>query len=197
MPALLLATLPLQPAIGSDERINVEARDSETEARTGITRLIGDVIITRGPMRVEADHGIVRYEENQLSELELTGEPCVWQDRLEDGTEVSGEASRIDFDIASNSIRFSGNAFVRHPQGDVTGDVLTYNLDTETLSATSTEEESRVRYVIEPGSGRPRQVDPDEDTPDSPEEDEEEEDETGDPDPVDGEDEPANENDNG
>ncbi len=155
---VLLIAAPDPAQASSDEKINVEARDSETETRTGFTRLIGDVIITRGAMEVRADNGLVRYAENRLTELELTGEPCTWKDRLEDGTEVNGEASQINFDIESNSIRFTGNAFVRHPQGDVTGDILTYNLDNETLSATSTEEGSRVRYVIEPGSGQARRV---------------------------------------
>lgn len=147
IPILLIGPTDLLRA-NDDERITIDARDSELEARTGITRLIGDVVITRGPMEVRADHGVVVYADNRLTEVELTGDPCTWKDRLEDGTEIFGEAQTIEFDIASNTVRFSGNAYVRHPQGDITGDVLTYNLDTETLSGT------RTRHVIEPAAGR-------------------------------------------
>ena len=105
--------------------------------------------ITRGPMAVEADRGVVRQTEGQITEVELEGAPSTWRDRLEDGSVVTGEASDIRFDVLANVITLTGNAIIRHEQGEFTGDELVYDLTAESLAGRSTGDE-RVRVIIEP-----------------------------------------------
>jgi lipopolysaccharide export system protein LptA len=84
-----------------------------------------------------------------MTEIELTGDPTTWEDTLEDGTVVTGEARRIHFDIEQNVVTLTGSARLEHEQGRYTGDELVYDLDTESLAGRGTDG-NRVRVVIEP-----------------------------------------------
>ncbi len=101
-------------------------------------------------MRVDADEGIVRQADGRITEIELSGNPTTWLDRLDDGTLVQGQAQRIHFDVAENVVTLSGSARLEHERGEYTGDELTYDLDTESLAGRATSEGNRVRVILEP-----------------------------------------------
>lgn len=100
-------------------------------------------------MDVQADRGFMRQQEGRITEVELQGAPATWSDQLEDGSIVSGEAGTIFFDVIANVVTLTGNAVIRHEQGEFTGDELVYDLNAESLAGRSTGDE-RVRVVIEP-----------------------------------------------
>jgi lipopolysaccharide export system protein LptA len=158
-PLILLLGVSSTPAQESEPAGGAQATeapiiiDSETtsyDMRAGVNRFEGNVTITRGPMRVDADQGVVRQADGRITEIELTGNPTTWLDRLEDGTQVEGEAQRIHFDVAQNVVTLSGSARLEHERGEYTGDELTYDLDTESLAGRATGEGNRVRVILEP-----------------------------------------------
>lgn len=100
-------------------------------------------------MQVHADSGVVRQVDGQISTVELEGAPATWRDRLDDGSLVSGESRSIHFDVQANVVTLTGNAVIRHAQGEFTGDELVYDLNAESLAGRSTGND-RVRVVIEP-----------------------------------------------
>ena len=160
-PLILLLGVSSTPAQESEPAAVAEAAeapiiiDSETtsyDMRAGVNRFDGNVTITRGPMRVDADEGVVRQAEGRITEIELTGNPTTWVDRLDDGTQVEGEAQRIHFDVVENVVTLSGGARLEHERGEYTGDELTYDLDTESLAGRATGEGNRVRVILEPDS---------------------------------------------
>jgi len=152
--AALLATLvtcALQAAAQEDviePPIIIDSESNDYDLRTGVTRFSDDVTITRGPMRVTADFGEVRQTEDEISEIVLTGSPTRWEDRLDDGSRVQGQAARIHFDVATNIITLTGDARLLHEQGEFTGDELDYNLDTERLAGRGSAGQ-RARVVLE------------------------------------------------
>jgi lipopolysaccharide export system protein LptA len=129
--------------------IVIDSESSESDLRSGITRFSDNVTISRGPMLVFADEGVVRQVDGEITEIELTGSPTEWRDTLEDGTVVTGEAANIRFDVVENVVTLTGSARLQHEQGRYTGDELVYDLDTESLAGRGTEG-NRVRVVIEP-----------------------------------------------
>lgn len=153
--ALLLAIEPSaaqQPADADAvvrPPIVIDSETSESDLRSGITRFGGNVTITRGPMRVDADQGVVRQVDGEMTEIELTGDPTTWEDTLEDGSVVTGRAERIHFDIVDNVVTLTGDARLVHEQGSYTGEELVYDLDTESLAGRGSDG-NRVRVVIEP-----------------------------------------------
>jgi lipopolysaccharide export system protein LptA len=150
------ATAPIRAqetadAVPAEPPVVIDAERSYYDLRSGVTRFEDNVSITRGAMAVEADRGVVRQTDGQITEVELEGAPSTWRDRLEDGSIVTGEARDIRFDVLANVITLTGNAIIRHEQGEFTGDELVYDLNAESLAGRSTGDE-RVRVVIEPGA---------------------------------------------
>lgn len=137
----------LRPAVRP--AIVIDAERNFYDLRSGVTRFEDNVSITRGAMEVQADRGTIRQASGQITEVELEGRPSTWRDRLDDGSIVTGEASMIHFDVIANIVTLTGNAIIRHEQGEFTGDELVYDLTAESLAGRSTGNE-RVRVVIEP-----------------------------------------------
>lgn len=150
---LILTTVDAQdaPAPAPPPPIEIEAENSDYDLRTGVSHFIDNVVITRGNMIVHADIGTLYQTEGRISRVELRGTPSTWRDVLEDGTELTGEATNIHFDVATNIVTLSGNAWIRHAQGEFTGDELVYDLNNESLFGRSAGD-NRVRVIIESGA---------------------------------------------
>ena len=136
--------------------IVIDSVNNEYDLRNGLTRFWDDVSIERGAMKVSADEGLVRQADGEIVSIELTGNPTRWEDRLEDGTLVQGEARRIVFDVQQNVVTLSQGARIRHEQGEFTGDELIYDLDTENLVGRGSAD-NRARVIIEPDAMRRRE----------------------------------------
>lgn len=172
LPALLLAT-SLAGAQSSAQRSSAEAVvqiveeaaveppiiiDSDTneyDLRSGVTRFNDNVTIQRGAMRVNADEGVVHQDDGRITLVELFGSPTTWRDRLDDGSIVEGTAERIEFQVIENVITLTGNARLRHEQGEFTGNQLIYDLDTESLSGRGSDG-NQARVILEGDSMRNR-----------------------------------------
>lgn len=166
MPAITLALLVASPslvaqsvsaaattAVPAEAPIVIDSVNNEYDLRNGLTRFYDDVSIQRGSMKVSADEGVVRQAEGEIVSIELSGSPTTWEDRLEDGSLVQGEARRIHFDVQKNVITLTDGARIRHEQGEFTGDELIYDLDTENLVGRGSAD-NRARVIIEPEAMR-------------------------------------------
>lgn len=131
--------------------IEIDADRSDYDLRTGISHFRDNVVITRGNMVVHADEGTIHQAEGRISRVELEGNPTTWRDVLDDGSELEGEAARIHFDVPANVVTLTGNARIRHAQGEFSGHELIYDLTAESLAGRS-EGTDRVRVIIEPGA---------------------------------------------
>lgn len=150
--------------------IVIDSVNNEYDLRNGLTRFWDDVSIERGAMKVSADEGLVRQADGEIVSIELTGNPTRWEDRLEDGSLVQGEARRIVFDVQENVVTLSDGARIRHEQGEFTGDELIYDLDTENLVGRGSAG-NRARVVIEPEAMRRREPESTAEPPSAPVED--------------------------
>lgn len=128
--------------------IIIDSDSNAYDLRSGVTRFTGNVTIRRGAMHVQAEQGTVTQEEGRITVVELEGSPTTWNDRLDDGTLVEGEARRIHYNVVTNVITLTGNARLRHEQGEFTGDELVYDLDTERMAGRGSSD-SRARVIIE------------------------------------------------
>lgn len=157
VPGILLAGLILStPALAlrsdREQPINIVADTSEVDAKTGYTRITGGVVITQGSLLVNADEARVYVNEGKVNRVELDGGPATWQQNLESGERMNARASHIDYRVPDGVIELTGNALVNHPQGEISGASLQYELDTEKLRGFSQNGPGgdRVRIRIEP-----------------------------------------------
>jgi len=138
--------------------IVIDSVNNEYDLRNGLTRFYDDVSIERGNMKVSADEGVVRQADGEIASIELSGNPTTWEDRLEDGSLVQGEARRIHFDVQKNVVTLTVGARIRHEKGEFTGDKLIYDLDTENLVGRGSAD-NRARVVIDSEAMRRRDTD--------------------------------------
>lgn len=151
---LMLAQLILvAPAIAleSDRKqpIEVTAERSELDARTGFTHIIGAVEINQGSLEVNADDAEVYVESGRVTRVLLNGKPATWRQQMDSLEWMDARAAQIDYLVNDATILLIGNARVNHPQGQITGDKLTYDLDAEKLRGDSANG-GRITIRLEP-----------------------------------------------
>lgn len=140
--------------------IIIDSDTNQYDLRSGVTRFSDNVTIQRGAMLVNADEGVVHQADGRITRVELFGSPTTWRDRLDDGSIVEGRADQIEFEVIENVVTLTGNARLRHEQGEFTGNQLVYDLDTESLSGRGTDG-NQARVVLEGDSMRNRSSDDD------------------------------------
>lgn len=138
-------------ALESDRQqpIDVTADRSELDARTGFTRIIGSVVIRQGSLEVNADDAEVYVESGRVTRVLLNGAPATWRQQLDSLEWMDARAAEIDYQVNDATILLTGDATVNHPQGQITGDKLTYDLDAEKLRGDSNAG-GRVRIRLDP-----------------------------------------------
>ena len=153
--AILLAATALagNPALAlesdREKPIQVSADGGELDARTGFTRFTGSVQIQQGTLEVNADSANVYTEDGEITRILLKGEPATWHQQLESRKWMRAEASEIDYNRTEQTILLIGNAYVDHPQGEMSGDRFTYDLEAEKLRGAS-DTGGRIQMRLEP-----------------------------------------------
>ncbi|NEZ04670.1 lipopolysaccharide transport periplasmic protein LptA [Wenzhouxiangella sp. XN201] len=126
-------------------RISIDAEDATYDHERGATHLRDNVRITRGSLEVTADEGFSYRGDNGLQRVELFGEPVRWQALTEDGTETTGHADQVVYDLLARTVTLIGNAYIEEPRGTFSGSELVYNLDTQ-----KTEGRGGIQMTVEP-----------------------------------------------
>ncbi len=164
---LLLAVAPASFALKSD-------RDAPTQVESDrmlyddlkqTNVFIGNVVLTKGTIRLLADRLVVRQDAEGFQYATATGEPARFRQKR-DGTGeqwVEGHAQQIDYDGRADTVRLQRNAMLRRTQDgrvldEVHGNDILYESRTEFFTveggdpSTGTAENpgGRVRVVIQP-----------------------------------------------
>lgn len=148
---LILTLLPATElaAQAKPEPIHIDAENSETDLNSGKTILTGSVYIRRGDLEIRADRAVSTPGASRVEQLELTGDPVTWNNILESGEPVDGEARTVIYNVPARTVTLRDAAVIRHPRGRVNGNRLVYDLDTGRLTGERADGEN-VRWLIEP-----------------------------------------------
>ena len=156
----------------SDQPMDVTANYSKSaSSKTGaandpdIVDLDGNVIITRGSIKIHADHArIYRVpaaakdpNAGKYSHMILTGKPAHMQ-QLHDGdcSLMTADANTIDYKPLTNLAELTGGVkVVQAGRGNSQSEHLIYNTDTGEMEAGDTTPGSRVHMVMEPSAAKP------------------------------------------
>lgn len=156
----------------NDQPMNVEANHQKSVAsRSGaasdpdVTDLDGNVIITRGSIRIHADHariyqipsGAKDPNAGKFSHIVLTGKQAHMQ-QLHDGdcALMSADANTIDYKPLSNLAELTGNVkVVQAGHGEQHSQHLIYNTETGDMESGDSSSGSRISMIMEPGSAKP------------------------------------------
>ena len=150
--ALLGLSLPLL-ALESDrqEPLEVSANSTDGTLGDGVTTLRGNVDIRQGTLRITADEAEVKKVDGKVNSVTFRGQPAHLQQEIEEQGLVQATANTIDYQVANGLVTLAGNADVKHPQYQISGDLLTYDLNVQHFQGSSGEDgNGRIHILLDP-----------------------------------------------
>ena len=147
---LLCPALPLM-ALESDrqEPLEVSANSTDGTLGDGVTTLRGSVDIRQGTLRITADEAEVRKIDGRVGAVTFRGQPAFLEQEIEEQGLVQATANVIDYQVASGLVTLTGDADVKHPQYQISGELLTYDLNVQHFQG-SGDGDGRIHILLDP-----------------------------------------------
>ncbi len=148
---LLMQAGPLM-ALESDRQQPLEVHADATEGTLGDGKAIlrGNVEIRQGTLLVKADVAEVEKMEGKVRKVILTGQPVLLQQEIEEQGLVTAKARRIEYEVASGIITLTGAADVVHPQYQIRGETLIYDMNLQHFQGNGGDGNGRIRIQLDP-----------------------------------------------
>jgi lipopolysaccharide export system protein LptA len=156
--ALALGALCAGPAAARSNDRN-QPMDIEAAHTTGTlddrepTVFSGGVKIVQGTLNINADRAVVTLKGSEPVHAVLTGSQAMLKQQMDNGTQMTATADRIDYDISGDVLVLTGNYTVTTQRGSTSGQRLTYNLKSGQVDSGGTDG-GRVKVRILPKSAR-------------------------------------------
>ena len=148
-----------------EQPIEVEADAGELDDINNITIYTGDVVVTRGSIRMTGDKMTVYYNENNdIETLIMDGNPATYR-QLPDNSKVydEAEAKRMEYYELRNLVILLKNAKVRQERYNFSGERIEYDTQLSQVKAWSdlnknagggktgeSKKQERVKIIIKP-----------------------------------------------
>ncbi len=140
-------------ALPSDQNqpVSLEADRATYNERTGITTYTGNVLITQGSIRIEADSIVVNLTSNRsIKDATAKGRPARFQQQISSDKGLArGEGQSVLYDAQAGLVTLTGNALLSQDGARFSGNSIRYSItqgDIEALGNT----QNRVKIVIPP-----------------------------------------------
>jgi len=147
--------------------INIDAghQQGSTDESTP-TVFSGGVHITQGTLDIQSSVAELTVRNGDPTRAVFTGSQVVMKQQMDDGAPVNARADRVDYDLTTETIVFTGNAFMQNPRGSTAGPRITYNMKTGRIDSGGDGSGGRVKTTIMPKSaGQPAPAQPAQDPP--------------------------------
>ena len=157
---LLLLLMGSVLALGDDSQYPIEiAADSAVrEEPSGKTLYRGDVVLTRGSLRIESNELSFTEADTGSTMIAATGAPAsLRQKPSADAPEVIASANLIEYHETDERVRLIGNAKITQDGAVITGSTIDYLIPTQRVIAAgsaSGDTQERVKVTIPPNSLR-------------------------------------------
>jgi len=148
-----LFTLPGHvSALETDRQQPLEVNADSTDGTLGdgIATLKGNVEIRQGTLLIKADIATVEKVEGRVRKFELNGNPVRLQQEIEEEGLVSADAKKVEYMVATGIVTLSGSADVVHPQYNISGEVLVYDLNSQHFQGSGGDNNGRIRIRLDP-----------------------------------------------
>jgi lipopolysaccharide export system protein LptA len=149
---LLSLSMPLM-ALESDRQqpLEVNANSTDGTLGDGVTTLRGNVEIRQGTLHITADEAEVNKVDGRVNSVTFRGKPAFLEQEIEEQGLVQAKANTIDYQVASGLVTLTGNADVKHPQYQISGESLTYDLNIQHFRGSGDENgNGRIHIRLDP-----------------------------------------------
>ena len=149
---LLSLSTPLM-ALESDRQqpLEVNANSTDGTLGDGVTTLRGNVVIRQGTLHITADEAEVTKVGGKVNSVTFRGQPAFLEQEIEEQGLVQAEANTIDYQVASGLVTLTGGAKVKHPQYQISGELLIYDLNIQHFKGSGDENgNGRIHIRLDP-----------------------------------------------
>jgi lipopolysaccharide export system protein LptA len=148
----LLATAASTPALESDRQQPLEVNADATDGTLGdgFATLKGNVEIRQGTLLIRSDTAQVEKVDGKVRRFELNGNPVHLQQEIEEEGLVIAEARKVEYEVATGIVTLSGAADVIHPQYNISGEVLEYDMNKQHFQGSGGDTNGRIRIRMDP-----------------------------------------------
>ena len=146
--SLLAATVQAKDG-DENQPIDVNADRSEYDDKAGIQRLIGNVEIVQGSLKITAQEIAIHLKDNRLSRIEGSGNPIRFEQLNNADESIVGEANAIDYNAIDGTLILTGAATLKQPRQELNSDRIVFNSRAETVQADGGDK-GRVSIRIQP-----------------------------------------------
>lgn len=135
-----------------DAPVEIEADSSDIDLTTHTTTYRGKVRIQQGSMQLLADKVVISYKGRKPDKLTATGGPATFRQRPEKNKPwVTGQGSRIVYNINSEELTLDGDAVLTQNNDSFRSDRIVYDRVKAQLKAGAAAKGSeRVKVIIHP-----------------------------------------------
>lgn len=152
--ALLLLLLPGQLwalATDREQPIEIEADELEVRELERVSIYLGNVVLVQGSLEINADRLVIHFNEaNELTLMEMTGNPATLRQLDDNQQELWGEAMRIDYTQSKSLLELRDSALIKQAGDVVESELIRINTETSSLQAGGTDSDERVKMLIQP-----------------------------------------------
>jgi lipopolysaccharide export system protein LptA len=161
------------------KEMTILSDSAEIDRRAGTVVYEGNVVLTQGTLKIEADRLMILRNGDTLEKAVAEGDRARYQQQIEVGKPLTTAlGNRIDYYTGERRIIITGDAELEQEGNIFSGERITYDMATETVradgttaesSTDSTDEDSgRIKVVIQPPKPE-SESDSESDTTESPE----------------------------
>jgi len=99
------------------------------------TVLSGGVTINQGTLDIRSSSATISTRNGDPSRAVLTGSPVVLKQLLDDGTPMTARASKVDYDLKTEVVVFTGSVQIEQPRGNMAGERIVYDMKTSRVES--------------------------------------------------------------
>lgn len=151
--ALLITSIPAFALTGDSEKpVNIDSANQSLDLQGNIATFTGNVIVTQGSIKITADKVVVTRPggDSKKITVDAWGNPATFYQMQDNNKPVQGHASKMHYELASDRIELSGNAYIEQLDSNVKSDRITYLVKEQKMQAYSDNKGKRVTTILVP-----------------------------------------------
>jgi lipopolysaccharide export system protein LptA len=153
--AVAVAGSALARSSDRNQPMDIEAgRQEGTLDGDTVNILSGGVSIRQGTLDIRSARAEITLVGGDPARAVLTGSPVTLKQQMDDGTPMTARAAKVDYNLRTEVVVFTGNVQIQQPRGSMSGERVVYNLQTGRVESGG-EGNGRVRMRILPRNARP------------------------------------------
>ena len=129
-----------------------EGRASKLDFADSVWRFEGNVVIDVDDGRIECESADLQFTDHKLRRATISGAPATFELRRRGSDERTyAEAQKLDYDLTTSVVEFSGNALITEGGNQISSSYLVYNIREQRIKAQSSESgDERVKITYTP-----------------------------------------------